>query len=904
MFNKKSHITSFLLTLLFGIFSFQVSFANVTYPVDLSVQLLPPYSNCLSDYVASTSGMNRLNVNLLQRDLNHSSYQVVVQMTVKQGSQIVMQTRLKEITAYTLTPGIMTSIDPERLFSPASADVEGRYASNGYCLPEGGYEFVFQVFDANHLNVPLSQPQRIFTYLSKAQPPFLTFPFDGSCVSENSTTITFTWMDAIATSPIMDKKFLMEVFEMPQGYESGDDHFNGDKNAMIASGATKVYSAELSGLQMSCEVPVTAGTFVKGRSYIWRVKAFSPKRDNIQNGIATYQTSNYYENGGYSAISTFTFKHCADASAFEMLTKEYKTDNSVAPELLRIDTVVGPKAVWKNEIDKFPYGYYVEYNTSDEVAEWSRLTAGSTDSTIVLPAIGEGIDYVVRVIGIKGEEVAEGDTVLSGYSNKLNFKLKKKDEQECGNKVPALTSIEPIEELRVNETITANGQNVFILSVEKNSDGTFTGTGASTITFLGKLGNLVGIKVEFKNIKVNKNRELMEGVIYTVNDPKNSITLNANGALNENYTGTGEYNLQSSDLGTSSNSALTRSGDQLSWTDSNGNVVNETVIANNDIDVNCAPQEGGIDDNKGTVTFSSDSEHPLPFDYEASPFTAGSIKNYYTKYGLTYTYNVPWIAMVEGTTGRIKAKFETGDNSIEAGQITFVARTAKEEVELPFELVGDNTFTVEIFAGEAGSRLDIYAIVKKDGADICQEFTLGRAMVATLKKKNTHLHIVPVFGATVSKSDIEKKLKEVYAPFGKTFDVEIEDNFGDESDAEFDFLKDGLAVEGTKFMKTETAEMSQLKQLYQTKRGFKANNTDGTEAEHAYLFVLPKAETSGVMGDMPRCKPAGYIFLDGNVDIPSTIAHEIGHGVFALEHTFEFSGGEKARPVAWQARVT
>jgi len=42
------------------------AWAGITYPVSLTAQLLPPYSNCLSDY-ANGSGMNRLVVNALLR---------------------------------------------------------------------------------------------------------------------------------------------------------------------------------------------------------------------------------------------------------------------------------------------------------------------------------------------------------------------------------------------------------------------------------------------------------------------------------------------------------------------------------------------------------------------------------------------------------------------------------------------------------------------------------------------------------------------------------------------------------------------------------------------------------------------------------------------------------------------
>ena len=234
--------------------------------------------------------------------LNHPSYDITVRLTVRQGSRVVLETNSGATQPYRLTPGMFTPIDPNQLLDPRNATVGGHYADNGFCLPEGGYEIILQAFDARNRNVPLSEPQRIFTYLSKSQPPIPTFPQDGSCVSESSPTITFSWMDAIATSPATGKKFLLEVFEMPEGFGE-DGNFNSDKNAMLLSGAKKVCAEPLEGFITSHVVPVTAGSFVKGHTYVWRVRAFCPSRESVTNKDGTtYGTSDYYENGGYSAM--------------------------------------------------------------------------------------------------------------------------------------------------------------------------------------------------------------------------------------------------------------------------------------------------------------------------------------------------------------------------------------------------------------------------------------------------------------------------------------------------------------------------------------------------------------------------------------------------------------------------
>lgn len=96
-------------------------------------------------------------------------------------------------------------------------------------------------------------------------------------------------------------------------------------------------------------------------------------------------------------------------------------------------------------------------------------------------------------------------------------------------------------------------------------------------------------------------------------------------------------------------------------------------------------------------------------------------------------------------------------------------------------------------------------------------------------------------------------------------------------------MADGLAVTGTGFMTTETDDMKQLKKLYKQKREIKD--------DAAYIFILKKAKTDDgtvVAGDMPRSHQVGYVFSeDAKYSDAKTIAHELGHGLYSFEHTFE-----------------
>jgi hypothetical protein len=57
-----------------------------------------------------------------------------------------------------------------------------------------------------------------------------------------------------------------------------------------------------------------------------------------------------------------------------------------------------------------------------------------------------------------------------------------------------------------------------------------------------------------------------------------------------------------------------------------------------------------------------------------------------------------------------------------------------------------------------------------------------------------------------------------------------------------------------------------------------------------YLFLVPKRTNADESGYMPRSKQCGFIFLTRQekdaAQIVRTMAHELCHGAFTLEHTF------------------
>ncbi len=119
----------------------------------------------------------------------------------------------------------------------------------------------------------------------------------------------------------------------------------------------------------------------------------------------------------------------------------------------------------------------------------------------------------------------------------------------------------------------------------------------------------------------------------------------------------------------------------------------------------------------------------------------------------------------------------------------------------------------------------------------------------------------------------------LYSPYGITFTVTTDEPFTGRSwDADGDGV---LKAEGTSFFSEYTDEMRALNQAYTTSRG--------VDDKSAYLFVFEEESASGstLLGDMPLESRFGYLFGYQPSPIANkTIAHELGHGLLQLRHTF------------------
>lgn len=875
----KRLVVRLVLSVLMSVLCFSVAQAAITYPLQLSAHILPPYGCRLSDYVVQ--GMERLNLTVLQRDLRYSNYDFLVRMQVKQGTKIV----ISSTAGYTVKSGQLTRLNSANLFNGLTADItaQDKYKENGFCLNEGAYEFVFQAFDAKNTALPVSEPVYFHTYLSKALPPACVFPANGSCVDYKSAAVSFAWMEKSVSMPSNGKRYSLEVYEMPEGFDGTDRAEN------LAGASEPVYRKDdINGNVTVHTAPISAGMFIKGRTYVWRVRSYS-----ADFGQADSRVSGHVENNGYSQYSAFKFGTCVDVE--DVWKKKDQAaigavtyDSSKKPVLESVDTSGAVAVVeWLHEPEKF-CGYVVEWNMADTaLAPWGQKIVSEKDSFAYISGLSYGVDYIVRLRGVICNG-SEEQAYSACADNVLSFRLEKREDAECGNPVPQVTSLVSLKEaMKEGDVLSANGHDVTVLTCEMNvsgSDTTFTGTGLVSYGFLKSFFNLT---VKFDNVKINDRKELLQGMVYANTDLNNCLDLNLNRLANKGSAGSGPAQRQTAKFDEFSsadnipeNKAGLAGGTMYAW-DADGNRVECGTLE----DTSCASNNLFVDSRHGEVLFDNleGMEWNPPFDREKRPFDRNlTFSDYYENLD---GYSVPWIGVPEGGATKVKATLLQGA-SVNPNDVHFVLRTGSQSIRLNAKRIDGNssvaTYEVPVFADKAGDKgayLELSAVVSTGEGACSQQLVLGVAKVYALKREHFNVRLVPCHNVSIDEDAIAKKLNEIYKPLGKTFTVTEDELFY--GDSAFAFIADTFDVKNISRRSTETEDMTFLKYIYREERGFSEDSV--------YLFVLPKANIDGVTGFMPRGKHVGYLFCDKNEAIDArTVAHELGHGLFTLEHAFDY----------------
>ena len=851
------------------------------YPVKVTPQLIPPYSLKLSDYQNTSS--EKLFVNILLTDTQDSGRQVRLKMYIEgQGLNIRTLDFVAGATPIFLDGGVnlrLSNLDLRPYFNLNNllGITPQQYNQP---LPDGRYDFCFEVYDQLSGQL-LSQKRCTSVYLLLNDPPILNVPNRGDLVTaQNPQNIIFNW-----TPRHLNATGIQYEFTLKELWDTGLD----PQAAFLASPPLHQETTFAPTLLYG---PANI-QLIEGKVYGWQVRAL------VSDGIS--ETS-VFRNNGFSEI--YHFKYEGNCAPPQFILSEAQNSQTV-----EITWQYAPHIRYEIQYRKKGYGD----------ADWFSLYAYNNQHSI--HNLEAGTTYEFRV---GGECTVNGGFA---FSNIYEFTTPTEEETayyNCGMPPDIeITNRTPLQNIGPNEVFTAADFPVVIGKV-MGSNGNFSGWGYITIPFLedlrtyidlinelsqGKLniGKYTRIKVSFNNIGINTDYQLISGFVVTEYDPDWKSIIDLDEAIDDIVGDDGEIdefdatNIDISEVQVDDDGNIVlidedgnphpidvdtpvvitdENGDQWlvdkdgnvtelgeeaeggALTDENTNGVSSsddvTEISSEDVTVLFTPS--GF---YGTDLVRQDAQNGRFTDkYDRIPQASGG--NYNVLYKAISNAPQPTDQLIANAT------FSNGKT---ADDIVF---KTKQGTAVPATWNG-NIATLTLEKQYDFAKDEILATVKP--ADSTENFDIaGKVNVWHLQQRQVNVTLVPVGTGTVN-SAIADGLNAIYNPVGVHFNVMVDSPIAMDQNI-WDGNGNGrLDIGDSSVLANYTAEERAIYNYYKAQRP--------VQGQMYYVFVLGNdimTTDSSTEGFMPLKRQYGFVFNPNNA--ARAIAHELGHGVFGLEHPF------------------
>ena len=861
------------------------------FPIHATVQWPAPQSPYLADY--TTAGRDRLIVTLLNRDQQQPLLFAKLRLQLKSGG---FTAKNREEVAYPMlelntgVPIRLTSIDLSPYLQPQNLQSNGNLR-NGL-LPTGYAEISVQVIDY-YTGRPLSDWHTARAYLDVKKPPFLNLPEqDAQVALRDPLLIRFQWTPRHQGLSGTEYEFVLK--ELPDNGVAPQSAFAyGQEIYRTHTRSTSLSYTHLDPL------------LFPNRRYAWQVRALA--REGV-NEVGMF------EHGGYSEISWFTLNDQCDAP------RGLKAQPRFAKVDLSWSKVIGTT------------GYIVECRpkTKLNVYEWAQTEVAGEQLT--LAQLKPGWTYEWRV----GTRCTGNRPV---FSEVREFTLSKYNETllaDCG-KEPVRSDLaqEPHLGIRAGDVVTIGGDYpMTITEVTPLGDGWYAGKGKT------RLKTIIDapIALRFDRLRINVDKYQIDGTVEASYDEGKGIIANtdyiddggkdlrpATLRIREQKLGfslpesprfflkpptnsseSGRFQLETQDAGGNPQTIqleLPEGADYksifpMTVTDAEGNsyriqteesgLQDDTATSQGQIALKAERVAQVGDFNADVLSKKYDQvrfergQGKYAFDDGKEEWYQKSVKldRFYKPFAKDYI--APWKLIPEGETDVVTARYE-GKKSIDVSKLVFTSDAKSPALPASYDETS-RTWSIKLPSVASGAAYDVFAVYEGE--------VLGKLHVVSYVKQQHKVTLVPINDATFDKAQIERELNTVYTPMGIDFDVEVDERMRGDYSWEVSSEQDKLlSLVGKSFWGydkelKESTEMLRLQQAYQAKAG---------TLEGAYLFVLDGAkglssDTAFLQGEMPRKSRFGYIFAGNSPyteEIVRTIAHELGHGLFTLQHTFD-----------------
>lgn len=866
------------------------AFSQAIYPVQVYTQLTPPYTPYVPAYYTGTQ--EKLSVTLVNTDMHQPLLNVYLKMKITSSSFSLItpdEVFTPHIELQAGVPLKLSLTDLAVYFKKENLRVSG--GQNEFyrtqLLPDNFYRFNFEVYEVN-TNKLLSNPKMGFaqTMIASGEPPVLTMPQKGEIVIEkNIPNIFFSWvprhMNSIAAAYGTEYEFTMvEIYDKRVAPEAAFDYARVLYTETTKS-TTFVHTAAQPMLQ-------------PGLRYAWRVRAVTKEGVN---------EISVFKNGGYSLV--YWFDYTKDCKPVYSTGAIYDRDHI--------------KITW---IETKASDYTVEYRKKGSSKWYTGNITGNHCSIYNLKLGGE---YEYRV----GSRCLMNDPYQ--YSEIKGFRLPAQEERSpnCGLMPDTkLTNRVPARELQKGLPVIVGDFPVFITKV--SGSGRFSGEGYVGIPYLQG----AQITVTFKDIVVNTDNQLISGyfetkydtktnnrlvdidqtltggkgvgdirtgeekaafkVDYTINPHiKAKVTIQDDGqddiseeddyttlkGINESYKGhivieiTDDKGKKQKIVADKIPATIEDAGGKIYEIDEVGNITLISQISDIKLDDKTKNKQRS---DIATLSFRASTNTKYSIDEYKDIYA--KVTEYYEKYKFEGT-NIEASAkfMLPGTSDEVEVYIKDSKKQFVPDSVRFINSSGKEYTSKYNQ--ESRTWLLTTVGSEANDGQELFAVQRLADGSVA---TLGKLNIFTYQPLERTLNLVSVNGASnhLTAQSVQEELNKIYGKIGITWKV----NFLQSGFTYTPANRSTFNVTGSGLFSTLTNDMKAINEAFK--------KTNIYQEDGLYLFVLPyepsdKGESMNASGDMPLGSQFGYLFPSADA---RTIAHEIGHGAFNLEHPFSRPG--------------
>ena len=896
---RRGYFMKYFLNFLLVINGIFGSVSAQQYPVRLVPVVFPPYNVRLSDYALNSEP--KLQLQVLMTDLMEPPHKTGIKFSLESGGRVIAVSNpfINGLEPFMLQPGnniSLSNLDLKPLFK--LENLSGINPANyAKALPDGLYQYCFQAYDFYTKN-NLSQKSCASVYQVLYEPPFLNLPQKGEKVTKKAEFqgVVFNW------SPRQVAPNTKYIFTLKEIWDK-------QRDPVSAFLAARVLWKEES-FAPSLYYGVDKTQLIPGKRYAWQVQAVS---GTPQYNHSPIQEGGVYKNNGLSEIFFFDY-----------------VENCPVPAFLMAKTTARGRA----EIQWMLQGasskqFRVEYRKKGSSSPW--LSETSYQTSAILSGLENNTEYEYRVGAVCGENKSFDPNDLSqadafAYSGvqyfTTNFSSQNKNSAQCGvmPHVDLANKKSYDRQLTPNEVFTAGDFPVTVITAQGTA-GNYTGEGFIQVPYLAD----TKIKVKFNNIQLNSDKQLINGTVETAYDANESAVHYASAGLGEIFGDKGikdikiNYKIEKITLVMTPAPGVLRivgidpngenkgpvqelpAGRDYTITDSNGKIwqVDEqgTVTEGEEI---AKSGKSNADNTEGVKTSASGNISEIT-QYSANgvaikwismknsrfyfdtPDITGIPFDRYPQVKDTKGRNIviPYKAVVKGQKEFIGARIIIEDPKLKEAKIEFkvlgsgklinaelVSNTGNQR-EYKLELKGIFSYGEEeimavLLPSENQQKTNKEDKKQKELKEAKQKI-IGSFRLVHLEPKNVNLSLVPLDKASEAElNTIAENIHNTYSRAGINFDIKKQP------------VLDISAITTKDIDTPDDNPLSHYSKMQQS-----INRLYPAKINEYVLFITEKASSTGQKGFMPLGGQYGYAYKSKDKNTP---AHELGHGVFRLEH--------------------